>query len=205
MNHNDKKLVTRLIVLCTSVAIGTLGLLSLCHPPIGILGNTCESLPDFEIFIGVAIGTVTTALFFWFIEKNQEKMQTELEKLGRIYSERTALLNLLDIFSGKAHKIQPNEKNRQRYEYMLEEYARGRVKDDQLYKIWKNTVEHTLDKFDIKFHGKECDECKKLDEIRDKHFKDFFVHQANCKKCEQLVNDIKKYLDEHENPKQGKH
>ena len=98
MNHNDKKLVTRLIVLCTSVAIGTLGLLSLCHPPIGILGNTCESLPDFEIFIGVAIGTVTTALFFWFIEKNQEKMQTELEKLGRIYSERTALLKSFRYF-----------------------------------------------------------------------------------------------------------
>jgi len=147
LNYVDKKLTSRIVFLCALIIGGTFGLLTLCHPPIALIGDICVNLPDFEIFVGVVIGTVTTALFFFYIERGQEKLKNEFQDFLQLHTKayvvRTVMLNLKDVFTGEKFDrddMEPLDDTRKKFLKALDEkyIQKFEIKDDDEIKIVYN-------------------------------------------------------------------
>ena len=174
-----------MILLCVCITGGTFVLLMFCHPPFSILVDICTNLPDFEIFIGVAIGTVTTAAFFFYIELAQGKINNELkessikldstkkqleetneklEELFKAYTARTALLNLRGIFSGKDDRVASTDFERMKFLSLLKEKYIDKYSDskESVKKVYDLARQHDLKSSHD--HG-NCPVCKKLIEM----------------------------------------
>jgi len=149
--------------------------------------SDCQILGNASAVVGGIIGIVTgfyiSLLFYYIQEKNKKflaELKTDIKSLSASYIVRTCLLNLLDVFEGKSHKIVPSDANRKKYQERLEKYIKEfKVTNKDLKEISKdaNDPDHTIKPSEI-----------------------WETHQKDCNTCINLSKKIKDYLDEHENP-----
>ena len=131
--------------------------------------------PDAQIWIGAVTGVLTTAIFFFLISR---RLNSTLERLGKLYVARTCVLNLMDIF-GKEHgkgRIKKSEKNRTYFQEIL--------KNDYLdtFGITTGTIR---DIYDMAIGHKEM-----VDHDHD---------HTICPSCQNIMKVIKKFNEEEKN------
>lgn len=134
--------------------------------------------PDVEIWIGAIIGVLTTALFFFMINR---RVKTVLEQLGKLYIARTCVLNLMDIFgkeNGKG-RIKKSEKNRQYFLKVLKEdyIDRFSISNSLILDIYQTAKDHKL--------------------VETDH------NHVNCTDCNQIMKLIKQFNEEEKNIIEG--
>jgi hypothetical protein len=202
MNRLEKKLYRRVSLLSAGLIFGSVPLiLAFCDYSNLEICNK----PDFEIIVGTVIGVITTALFFLLIERHQQKLENKVDNLLKgTYSIRTDMYNLLDVFAGKAHKIQPTEKNRMIFVKQLEEHIKAfeLENDKDVLPIWEKAHKHVGKISDMTHDRNSCQTCKEINENQRRHFETIFSHQANCNHCKEIVGLIHSYLKKKINPLQ---
>ena len=160
-------------------------------------GASCEqATSNFSIYITAAIGVIIALLFF-ALEREQAKLQKGIEFLTELYVARTCMLNLLDVFAGESHKIEPNEKNRQEFLRKLKEHyiQRFDVKQHEVLEIRDLTEAHGQIPEEPPTTPGNCQTCGQPLKIRAQH-------QQGCDLCKELVVKIKKFLKDNPNPLQ---
>jgi len=122
------------IVVVLLIIIGATSLLLMvaCSPSFDLSAGVCQASPNLSILIGAIIGSLTTAIFFVFVELGQKKLderiKTVLERYARAYIVRTCFLNLKDIFTGekdskefKEFNLLPDDKTLRRFVTKLDD------------------------------------------------------------------------------------
>jgi len=144
--------------------------------------NGCEVSVNTSIWVGAFLGAVTTALFFYLIEK---RVSTALEDYARAYIVRTCFFNLKDVFAPNKvrgeRRLIPNEVNRQYFLKILNE------------------------QYLLEFDAKEGDIVRDIYRLASNHGE--IVEDAHdyekcpvCRNDEGLVRQLKRYLDKNPNP-----
>ena len=138
-----------------------------------LFGAACQATNNISLLIGLVAGVIISWIFFYI----QNKMQKDISYLTELYVVRTCMFNLYDVFSGKSHKIQPNDENRKRFVKKLEEdyIKKFGIKKNEVIEICKLAKNHELQNTD---------------------------HQKDCPECKNLSNKIQKFLDDNPNPLQ---
>ena len=201
MQDSDKKLFVRIILISIALIFtSVILLLFFC-----ISDSEICNAPDFQLIFGVIIGVVTTAAFFVFIERHQNRLDSKINDfLAGTYAVRTDMFNLFDVFGGKAHKIQPNEESRRKFVSQLEQHIKdfGLENDKIVFPIWKKAKDHENKIGNTLHNTKNCTVCKDMSENQIKHWESIFTHQASCEECKEIRKMIQEYLDKNKNPLQ---
>jgi len=220
----DNKSLILFWVIVIGLSLGAYLVISyfFCPPENEFFTGSCQVKDNLSLFVGAIIGAVTSFFFFWVDKKqkeqgkrmremneNQKETNEELvqvkegiKKLAGIYSVRTCMYNLYDVFSGKAHKIEPNEASRMKFVNQLNDYIKEEKIDEtnDVYKIWSKARDEKIPAFP---HNKdECSKCKELLEDQQKHYREIFQHQSTCPQCKDLKGLIEEYLSKNPNPGQ---
>ena len=156
------------------------------------------------------MGGIAGFIVSWIFFKKQGKIDKNISYLIDLYVVRTSLYNLLDVFSGKSHKINPNETNRKKYaEQLYAECKRTGVTEGPIMDIYNSAISHgPIPDENIP----ETPDADIIAEISGKPNKDIVKiitdmfdkkrHQSSCTKCKELAIKINDYLDKNKNPYQ---
>ncbi|MDE1769005.1 MAG: hypothetical protein KGI28_00445 [Thaumarchaeota archaeon] len=126
--------------------------------------------PNASVWLVALIGSLTTALFFFMISRRftsaLDELELSLKELGKLYTARTCILNLIDIFGktadDKSARMKKSEKNRLYFLGILKKnyIDRFNVGDKIILQIYKEGSEHEPITEDHDHTA--CDGCKNM-------------------------------------------
>jgi hypothetical protein len=170
--HNKDRIVVWLAVFGAMI-IATAITLPILYCSLQIRNGLCLT-PDASVWLGAFMGVLTTALFFFLINR---RFKPTLQKLGELYVARTCILNLMDIFGQSKDKgrIKKSEYNRT---YFLD--------------ILKNDY--------IKLHRIEGTLVNQIHDLARSHEEIVEDHDHTaCQKCKDIMAMIRKFNAEQVN------
>jgi hypothetical protein len=168
--EDNRKLSVRVALIASGIIGATvLFLLFSCSPSFEISAAFCQASSNVQILVGVIIGTLTTAIFFLFIERGLSNIKDDyievkkeiyylLEDYARAYVARTTLFNLKDVFMGKEYprdNMIPDEVTRKKFLKRLNDDYLIRFKVDR--GITKEVYDLAADHQPIEYHKPKLD------------------------------------------------